>query len=175
MTMNSERSHRTAVIDVEASGLGPGTYPIEVAWGFADNDQADSFLISPADDWLINGVWTDEAEQLHQISISELISSGKSVHDVAQALNAALAGCRVLTDNPAIDADWLRLLFDAAGMEPAFLLEDFEAALPQVLPPGYYIAAMEEAARRFPISHRAAGDVRYLIGLYQLLNAEKMR
>ena len=56
------------IIDLEASGFGRGSYPIEV--GFAlENREIYSFLIKPEADWTH---WSEEAEEIHGISREQL-------------------------------------------------------------------------------------------------------
>ena len=51
------------IIDVEASGFGPRSYPIEVGVAM-EADRRFSALIAPASDWTH---WDDEAEQVHRV------------------------------------------------------------------------------------------------------------
>ncbi|MET0379714.1 MAG: hypothetical protein ABW049_12050, partial [Spongiibacteraceae bacterium] len=53
-----------AILDFEASGLGGGTYPIEVGYVLGDGRSA-CYLIRPEPDW--QG-WSADAEKLHGIS-----------------------------------------------------------------------------------------------------------
>ena len=39
---------RLAFLDIEASGFGPGSYPVEVGWTFGDG-AGESWLICPPD------------------------------------------------------------------------------------------------------------------------------
>lgn len=54
--------------DIEASSLGPDSYPIEVGWvSVKPNDEivSGAMLIKPAADWTD---WSQEAEAVHGIS-----------------------------------------------------------------------------------------------------------
>ena len=51
-------------IDFEASGLGAGTYLIEVAWNLPNGDVRE-YLIRPEPDWTY---WELRAEEVHGIS-----------------------------------------------------------------------------------------------------------
>jgi len=42
---------RIALVDCEASSLGPDSYPIEVGWCLADTARVESYLIAPMAGW----------------------------------------------------------------------------------------------------------------------------
>ena len=109
-----------AVIDVEASGFGRGSYPIEVGFVLPDGDSYCS-LIRPAQHWTH---WDSAAEQLHHITQHALHEHGKSPVAVAAALNQGLRGHVVYSDGWSHDYSWLGLLFDEAGVSPAFRLDN---------------------------------------------------
>ena len=109
-----------AVIDIEASGFGRGSYPIEVGFVLPDGTNYCS-LICPAAHWTH---WDPAAEQLHHITPQVLVKHGKSPDAVASALNSYLRGHVVYSDGWMHDYSWLGLLFDEAGISPAFKLEN---------------------------------------------------
>ena len=74
------------IIDIEASGFGRGSYPIEVGIAFADGTTFCS-LIKPEDDWTH---WDSQAQSVHNIERSTLYSHGCSVTQLAQVLNTML-------------------------------------------------------------------------------------
>ena len=84
------------IIDVEASGFGRGSYPIEIGFALEDRE-VHSYLIKPQPSWTH---WSDEAQAIHGISREQLQSDGLSVRDVALLLNDHLynkigrASCR---------------------------------------------------------------------------------
>lgn len=57
------------VLDIEASGFGRGSYPIEVGIARADGSCC-AFLIQPLDEWTH---WDPKAELLHGISRDRLM------------------------------------------------------------------------------------------------------
>lgn len=71
------------IIDVEASGLGPLSYPIEIGVAMVPG-QRYSVLVVPAEDWVW---WDDQAERIHGISRQTLVEHGKNVAFVAAELN----------------------------------------------------------------------------------------
>ena len=107
------------IIDIEASGLGRGSYPIEV--GFITSEgKTGCTLIRPESDWTH---WNREAEALHGITRELTKQKGKRIELVAAWLNENLAGQIVYTDGWMNDMCWLGRLFDEAGMVQAFRIE----------------------------------------------------
>lgn len=113
------------IIDVEASGLGRGSYPIEVGV-VMPNGECYCSIIYPELDWKH---WDAEAELLHGISREILLEYGASVRDVALALNRRLSGEIVYSDGWGNDSSWLGLLFDVAELPQRFRLESLRAIL----------------------------------------------
>ncbi len=107
------------IIDIEASGFGKGSYPIEIGVAMPDESVL-SFLISPLENWTH---WDDSAEQIHGISREELYLNGRDILDVAKTLNAVLEGQVVYTDGWGFDSTWLSLLFYRADLRQTFKLE----------------------------------------------------
>ncbi|HEY3300881.1 MAG TPA: hypothetical protein VGJ90_08935 [Methylophilaceae bacterium] len=113
------------VIDVEASGFGAGSYPIEVGYV---NEEGKTWcaLIAPQDGWVH---WDPEAEKLHQVSRETLRRHGKDAAAVAAHLNDVFQNKTVYTDAWMNDFTWMNLLFEVAGMQPHFKLEDLRSVL----------------------------------------------
>jgi hypothetical protein len=107
------------VIDIEASGFGRDSYPIEVGY-VREDGQAWCTLVHPEAGWTH---WDDAAAQVHQIDRTNLLRSGRTARDVAERLNQDLGGRTVYCDGWAHDYPWLARLFDAAGLVPRFRLE----------------------------------------------------
>ena len=157
-----------AVIDLEASGLGYGTYPIEV--GVALIRRLDqpvltwSMLIKPTADWLKFGLWSSQSAAVHGILISELQESGRAATDVADWLNATFATKTIVaSDAPRHDQDWLDTLFRAADREQLFTLRHLE-----VLTSGFSSDDLRQLAyllKRSPVPHRAGPDASRLATL----------
>ena len=154
-----------AFVDVEASGLGPYSWPIEVGWGFHGHEPR-SVLIRPSDAWSMQA-WEKPAEALHRIAPDHLLTEGRPVEAVALGLNAALGQATVYSDAPDYDSFWLFRLYDAAGIRPNYKLHD----LGDLLRPVWQGAPAElnaRAAAVAPHTHRAADDVRHLQTMYEL-------
>lgn len=116
---------RPLIIDVEASGFGRGSYPIEVGVALSDS-RTHCRIIRPEPDWQH---WDCSAEKLHGIARQVLIQHGCAVREVAQWLNDCLAGERVYSDAWGNDSSWLALLFDCAGVRQRFRLQPLYSLL----------------------------------------------
>lgn len=100
-----------AIVDVEASGLGPDSYPIEIA-AYDGFGLSYSVLINPetAEDW---DHWDSIAEEeVHGISREYLSEHGDDAFLTVIRMNKVLEGQVLYSD--AIDSDgfWIRRLFD---------------------------------------------------------------
>ena len=76
------------IIDIEASGFGKGSYPIEIGY-FMPDGSSFCALIRPEASWTH---WDSSAEAVHGIAREQLASHGKSAVDVCLALNRNLRG-----------------------------------------------------------------------------------
>lgn len=146
------------VIDIEASGFGRHSYPIEVGYVLPDG-RARCMLVRPAEGWTH---WDDAAAQVHGITQAILAARGRPVAEVAQRLNEELAGQTVYCDGWAHDYTWLAALFEEAGLAPAFKLESVNRLLDET-----GLSRLDHA-RRSAIHdmgltrHRASNDARAL-------------
>jgi hypothetical protein len=148
----------TAVIDLEASGFGRGSYPIEVGFVLPDGSSWCT-LIRPPAHWTH---WDGRAELLHGLSRDLLLSHGRSAEEVAAMMNDDLGGQVVYCDGWAHDYAWLGALFEAAGSVPRFRLESVNCLLGDEqlarLP-----AAQKQARDELGLArHRASSDARAL-------------
>ncbi len=146
------------VLDVEASGFGRGSYPIEVGY-VGPAGEVGCTLVLPQPDWT---GWDPGAARVHGISRELLLMHGKPVDVVARLLNDQLAGREVYCDAWAHDYVWLARLFDAADRAPAFRLRDLRELLaPEEL--DRFDAVREGVRRDFAGQrHRASADARVL-------------
>jgi hypothetical protein len=102
-------------LDVEASGFGSESYPIEVAWSLPDGEIVRCLIdVSDVPSWTY---WDPAAEAVHGIDRDRLVRNGWSVAYVAERLRADLGGRSVYTDAPTFDQAWLERLFCVAGGE----------------------------------------------------------
>lgn len=114
-----------SIIDVEASGFGSLSYPIEVG---VINQSGKRFcsLIKPQSDWIH---WDQQAESLHGISRQLLAEKGLSVQQVCQQLNQFLMGQVVYSDGWVVDDTWLIKLFHVAKTTMQFQVSSLEMIL----------------------------------------------
>ena len=113
------------VIDIEASGFGKDSYPIEVGY-VREDGLAWCTLVLPEAGWTH---WDTEAAGVHQIERTNLLRRGRAAREVAQRLNHDLGARTVYCDGWAHDYPWLARLFDAAGLVPGFRLEPVTSLL----------------------------------------------
>jgi hypothetical protein len=152
------QERQRCVIDIEASGFGRHSYPIEIGY-VREDGQAWCSLVQPAPDWQH---WDDQAERVHGIARPMLLQHGRAVAEVARRLNADLAGRTVYCDGWAHDYAWLGLLFEEAGLVPRFKLESVNRLLDDAG------LARLDAERRLAFAtlgigrHRASTDARAL-------------
>jgi len=146
------------VMDIEASGFGRGSYPIEVGFVLPDGS-AYCALIRPEPGWTH---WDVDAERIHGISRNLLQSCGRMAADVADQLNSRLEGRSVYCDNWAHDYAWLARLFDSASLRPHFQLRHLRELLDERAAEAFDdtrdIVERSLQLRR----HRASSDARVL-------------
>jgi RimJ/RimL family protein N-acetyltransferase len=150
------------LLDIEASGLGRGSYPIEVGYALADG-RSNCLLIKPLDDWQR---WDIDAEQLHGISRTQLQQRGVDVVTVAETLNRELGGMTVYSDAWGNDQSWLALLFDRAARVQGFRLEALHALLNETQL-SLWIDTKQMVESELALGrHRASNDARILQQTY---------
>jgi hypothetical protein len=114
-----------AIIDIEASGFGRHSYPIEIGVVMA-NGARHCYLVLPEASWTF---WDKSAEAVHGISRQLLQEQGQPVGQVGRLLNRLLAGTTVYTDAWSYDTSWLGKLYDAANLPQLFRLESLRKLL----------------------------------------------
>ena len=117
-----------AIIDIEASGFGGESYPIEIGFVLPDGRQQCT-LIQPHADWQH---WDSSAAAVHGISREVLIAFGKPPAQVAVWLNKNLAGLTIYSDSWGHDYAWLAALYQVANLTPSFKLEHLMLITPDV-------------------------------------------
>ena len=140
----------TRIIDFEASGIAPDSYPIEVAVVFPGGEY--QALIRPASYW---DLWSFDAQDMHGLSRVQLILEGTPPLAVAKEMNQRFDGKTLCSDNPA-DCFWLDVLYEAAGIEASLEVKPLETFI------GREPATTALALRPAFLDHRALGDVRAL-------------
>ncbi len=146
------------ILDIEASGFGLGSYPIEIGIVMPDARSWCS-LVRPEPGWQH---WDPNAATVHNISREQLQQHGRTPADVAAVLNDWLRGMVVYSDAWAHDYTWLNKLYDAAGRNPSFRLENLRALLTDREAGLWHELKQRVALEANLPRHRASGDARLL-------------
>lgn len=155
------------IFDIEASGLHPESYPIEIAWQDSNEpSHFDSFFIRPTSNWTY---WDDYAEtDIHHISRDTIVEQGISVESACLRLNQSLKEKTIYSDAIEYDKHWMMKLFDEAGVKPAFSFGSVLELLPK---DGEY--RLSQLAESSHIKHRALNDARQIAAwMNQLRNVQ---
>lgn len=158
-------------IDVEASGLGIGSYPIEVGVALASGNK-NCTLVYPPHHW---DHWDGEAERLHGITRETLLVNGRSVLKVALLLNEWLRNQTVYSDAWGNDSCWLARLFAEAGVTQRFRIDSVASLLsPDQLDQWHTVKA--QVINELDIQrHRASNDAWILQRTVERLYEQKQR
>lgn len=167
-------------LDVEASGLGVKTYPIQVGWANMGL-QAWDHLIRPTEKWLTRFDWQIEAEEIHGLDQADLDRYGHDPRSVALAVNNALADRYVVSDAQSFDQAWLDVLYLAADVTPSFRLYSWEDLILKLSndEPGRLMRIIHEempraqnlveADGRFAHTHRAGEDALHAAAIWRVI------
>lgn len=142
------------VIDIEASGFGRESYPIEIGIVMADGTEYQT-LVKPEPGWWH---WDKSAQELHGISRPYLLKHGRAVAQICRDINAICAGATLYSDCWVHDSHWFNCLFTAAKMPSLarctaieYLLDDEQQRV--------YQATKKQVGARLGIPlHRALND-----------------
>ncbi len=158
------------ILDIEASGFGPGSYPIEV--GFVTSEgQAWCSLIRPETDWQH---WDVEAAAMHGITRAHIERHGRSVGDIAKALNERLRGQTVYSDAWAHDYTWLNRIYESAERSPSFKLDNLRALLDEQQAAHWHEVKARLIGTLGSQRHRASADARLLQQTFLAVQAWRM-
>jgi hypothetical protein len=146
------------VLDMEASGFGRDSYPIEVGYVLPDG-QSYCSLIRPMPSWTH---WDPAAERVHRITQASLHSHGRDVVEVARHLNEHLRDQVMYCDGWAHDYTWLGALYEAADMSPSFRLENLRVLLSE-REAAYWDVLKRQVTQELRLQrHRASADAKVL-------------
>nr|WP_297530675.1 hypothetical protein [uncultured Roseateles sp.] len=146
------------ILDLEASGFGRGSYPIEIGFVEAGGLPFCS-LIQPAPEW---EHWDQQAEALHGITRELLLRHGRPREWVVDELNKRLAGQTVYSDSWGHDYPWMSKLFDSVGRLPLFRIEDLRRLLSEDEAQRWNAVQQEVRAEAQLRRHRASADAKVL-------------
>ena len=147
-----------AIIDIEASGFGPRSYPIEVGVAMPDGSRH-CYLVQPEPEWTF---WSEEAERIHGIPRQQLQEFGHPVGEVARLLNRLLAGATVYSDAWGHDLSWLGKLYDAAEVPQLFRIETLRRLLSEEQAARWHQEKERIQRDNRLIRHRASTDAMIL-------------
>ncbi len=156
-----------AFMDLEASGFGGDSYPIEVGVAL-ESGRTLCFLIKPSAHWTH---WDDSAAATHGITRELLEKHGKSQRIIAETLNQELAGKTLYSDGWNHDYSWLHKLYEEAELYPNFKLESVLSLLDE-----QSMALWDEAKDKVIQimnlqRHRASSDALILQNTYAAVSA----
>ncbi|AXT37864.1 hypothetical protein D1814_03820 [Alteromonas sp. BL110] len=142
------------IIDVEASGFGAASYPIEI--GIVRYDGAKwCKLLRPFDSWVH---WDTKAQSLHGISQQMLQARGEEPHKVCVELNNFLGNTVVYSDGWVVDNPWLIKLYSAAQIDMSFTCRALEYILTESQMDNWHDVKNSLSAELDVKRHRASSD-----------------
>jgi hypothetical protein len=145
---------RPFIIDIEASGLGSNSYPIEIGVAL-ESGMRYSTLIKPAGDWTH---WDDNAEKTHGITRDILDRHGRPIKEVAAKLNDLLEKRFVYSDGWVVDKPWVTQLFAAARLPQFFTVSAIETILSEAQMAIWHEVKNEFMQKNHLQRHRASID-----------------
>lgn len=114
-----------SIIDIEASGFGQQSYPIEVGIVMSNGSRY-CRLIKPFQDW---HHWNPEAEGIHGISRDVLLKEGENPITVCHELNDFVGDNLLYSDAWVVDYPWLLTLFARSAVKMKFSISSLELIL----------------------------------------------
>jgi hypothetical protein len=162
MGVSLQRNYPPSIIDVEASGFGARSYPIEI--GIVRYDGAKwCKLIRPVDSWVH---WDQEAESLHGITRAMLNTYGVCPVKVCHELNAFLSNTIVYSDGWVVDNPWLIKLFAAASVQMSFSCRALEYVLSEPQMALWHDVKTNIESQSDDRRHRASTDAKVIQSTY---------
>ncbi len=156
-----------AFMDLEASGFGSHSYPIEIG-AVLEDGRTLCFLIKPSPHWTH---WDKSAAAIHGITQELLEKHGKSQRIIAETLNQELAGKTLYSDGWNHDYSWLHKLYDEAELYPSFKLESVLTLLNEQSM-ALWDEAKDKVIKTMKLQrHRASSDALILQNTYAAVSA----
>lgn len=144
------------VIDIEASGFGADSYPIEIGVITSDGRRF-CRLIKPLTSWVH---WDDSAQELHGISRENLDKFGVEPVRACAQLNAFLQNTTAYSDGWSVDSSWINRLFDEAGISMSFHISPLELILSENQMNMWHKVKQGLIQRDDVARHRASNDAK---------------
>lgn len=142
------------IIDIEASGFGSHSYPIEVGVALGSGEKYCSLVLPPID-WVH---WDENAVAVHGISRSILETYGNPIEEIAHKLNELLRDDVAYSDGWEVDNPWLWKLFYNAGIPKLFRFSTLEMILSQGQMAQWHEVKEEVIDTLDYVRHRASQD-----------------
>lgn len=159
------------IIDIEASGFGKKSYPIEVGYVLGNGDMFCT-LILPASGW---DRWDKSAEEVHGITRQILLDVGSPITEIAQTLNQKLSGETLYSDAWGNDSSWLGALFDEANLPMKFRLDSIRSILTEDQAVHWHETKDRVIESISLKRHRASSDAAILQKTYALIQKESKK
>ena len=158
------------IIDIEASGFGPESYPIEVGLVLASG-QTYCALIQPLPEW---NHWDSSAEVVHRVPRDVLELYGQPVIKVAQDINELLKDQQAYSDGWVVDNSWLSTLFYAAKIQQKFRFSMLDLILLEEQMEHWH-STKDSVIREFDLKrHRASLDAIIIQKTYERTRPHKV-
>ncbi|ANT62925.1 hypothetical protein AYJ57_20825 (plasmid) [Salipiger sp. CCB-MM3] len=147
-------------LDLEASSLMPGSWPIEIGVASVKDGVvvSDARLIQPHTSWS-DDLWSAESEAVHGITLEELEKTGSSIEEVLAWYDTVNIGVAV-SDNPEFDARWLGCLARLTRTPPRVRLVDFDTYVMMTLKDTAAVNKVFRHLEQCAVPHRAGEDAR---------------
>lgn len=162
ITINKVSMQVPSIIDIEASGFGAHSYPIEIGVVREDGGKFCQ-LVKPYESWTH---WEPEAQALHGLSREHLLKHGHEGREVCVALNEFLQGRTVYSDGWVVDHPWLIKLFSAAGVPMRFEIRALEYVLSEYQMDHWQSVKNHVTATYKKARHRASVDAHIIQQTY---------
>lgn len=155
---NRLRNYSGHVVDIEASGISPDSYPIEVGVVMQDGRRYSS-LIKPMRHWQH---WCPDAEAIHGISREQLMDEGVDPEIVCQQINDLCSAQVLYSDCWIHDEQWIKRLFYDAASRPRFQCRSIEHLLTETQLEQWVQRKQAMASVLALAPHRALNDARII-------------
>ncbi|MBF0455475.1 MAG: hypothetical protein HQL72_11750 [Magnetococcales bacterium] len=157
---------RVLILDIEASGLYAGSFPIEIAYADPLKSWVDASLICPDPSWE-GHPWDQQIEALTGIT-REMLASAPPASEVAKKVAEDLSQADlILSDAPVWDLRWLERLLSLNDTPVKLIIKDFQSSLDRFNPLRRYLSTHRCLNIYDKSEHRAGGDVIRLLRVYR--------
>ncbi|MDW9481325.1 hypothetical protein GOB57_22010 [Sinorhizobium meliloti] len=160
-------------VDVEASGLHEGSYPIQFGWCGLDL-KTSVVLVKPEPEWTLS-LFDPKSYEIHGIPYELVKAEGVAAVQVARMLNEELEGKAVVSDNPGWDGYWTTRLGDTTGSAMRFGYNDF-GRIPEAFGSVYdrwcvsrYQKLLDAVDQFYPHTHKAHEDALRMAALTRMV------